>query len=449
MQNETHKAITHRMILNNFGPVKECEINLTDMLILSGPQANGKSTIAKAIFFFRTIKEDILDMMIRGTDGEISRKWKGRLTKRLKDKFMQLFGSSYGMSNAMKAVYYYTDKTYIQIDLSPNYRADGGPNYINVTYSDSISRYLSNLNKGNYENMSRTQLEYEQDRLVRLFSDEYETIFIPAGRSIITLLTMQLNYIFTTMSENQKRNIDYCTQRYVDLILRLRPSFSHGLSGALSDKLHLSQKSFNVALVKKTEKLINEILKGRYQNENGEERLYLENSSRQYVKINFASSGQQETVWITNILFYYLLENKRVFLIVEEPETHLYPAAQKQIAELLALFMKNGNCELITTHSPYILGEFNNLIYACEIYKRGIKKVSELIDSDLYIDSENMNAYHLNNGELCDMKEESMGLIRNESIEGASADITDECDALYEISSGEEEIDYAESNQPE
>lgn len=111
--------------------------------------------------------------------------------------------------------------------------------------------------------------------------------------------------------------------------------------------------------------------------------------------------------------------------------------------------MGTVNCELITTHSPYILGEFNNLIYACEIYKRGIKKVSELIDSDLYIDSENMNAYHLNNGELCDMKEESMGLIRNESIEGASADITDECDALYEISSGEEEIDYAESNQPE
>ena len=29
------------------------------MLVLSGPQANGKSTIAKAIFFFRTMKEDI------------------------------------------------------------------------------------------------------------------------------------------------------------------------------------------------------------------------------------------------------------------------------------------------------------------------------------------------------------------------------------------------------
>lgn len=449
MQNEIYKPTVHRIVLSNFGPVKECEISLNDMLVLSGPQANGKSTIAKAIFFFRTIKEDILDMMMLGTDGEIPERWRIRLTKRLKDKFMQLFGSSYGMSNAMKAVYYYTDKTYIQIDLSPNYHVSGGPNYINVKFSRSIAQYLNDLDRGNYDNMSRTELEYERQRLIKLFSDEYETIFIPAGRSIITLLTMQLNYIFTTMSENQKRNIDYCTQKYVDLILRLRPSFSHGLAGALSDKLHLTQKDFNVTLVKKTEKLINEILKGRYQNENGEERLYLEDSNRQYVKINFASSGQQETVWITNILFYYLLENKQVFLIVEEPETHLYPAAQKQIAELLALFMKNGNCELITTHSPYILGEFNNLIYACEIYKRGIKKVSELIDSDLYIDSENMNAYHLNNGELCDMKEESMGLIRNESIEGASADITDECDALYEISSGEEEIDYAESNQPE
>ena len=43
----------------------------------------------------------------------------------------------------------------------------------------------------------------------------------------------------------------------------------------------------------------------------GEERLYL--SSGKYVKINLASSGQQEVIWIFNLLFYYLLEDKRIF----------------------------------------------------------------------------------------------------------------------------------------
>ncbi|MEN2596424.1 hypothetical protein, partial [Acinetobacter baumannii] len=49
--------------------------------------------------------------------------------------------------------------------------------------------------------------------------------------------------------------------------------------------------------------IIKKILKGDYININGEERLQMENS-KGYVKINFASSGQQEVLWILNTLFY-------------------------------------------------------------------------------------------------------------------------------------------------
>ena len=43
------------------------------------------------------------------------------------------------------------------------------------------------------------------------------------------------------------------------------------------------------------------ILGGEYRAVNGEERLYY---GEDFVKINYASSGQQEAVWILNILFY-------------------------------------------------------------------------------------------------------------------------------------------------
>lgn len=46
--------------INNLGPVKHCCMTLEDFCVLTGPQASGKSTIAKAIFFFRTIKDDCL-----------------------------------------------------------------------------------------------------------------------------------------------------------------------------------------------------------------------------------------------------------------------------------------------------------------------------------------------------------------------------------------------------
>ena len=34
-------------------------------------------------------------------------------------------------------------------------------------------------------------------------------------------------------------------------------------------------------------------------------------------------------MWLFNLLFYYLIEQRKVFLIVEEPESHLYPASQQ------------------------------------------------------------------------------------------------------------------------
>ena len=69
-----------------------------------------------------------------------------------------------------------------------------------------------------------------------------------------------------------------------------------------------------------------------------------------------------------NLLFYYLLEGKPSCIILEEPEAHLYPDSQKYMAEALATFAHVGSQVIVTTHSPYILGEFNNLLYAAEIH---------------------------------------------------------------------------------
>lgn len=427
----------HKIILHNLGPIDHCEINLNELIVLTGPQSNGKSTVAKAVYFFRTIKDDILDLMLRISPDDMEEKWKKRLSKRLKDKFMQLFGSTYGMSNQMEAVYYYDRKSYVKVFLRPNYRS-GGPNYVNIEFSQNIMDYLRELDSHIFTDITNNQIKRYRNKLEDIFCDPYETVFIPAGRNMITLLTSQLNYIFASMSENQKRGIDYCTQGYIQLVLRLKPLFAHGIAGLLSDKVNLTQDKFNMALAKKMKALIAKILKGRYQYENGEEKLYIgQGQDTSYVKINFASSGQQETVWITNILFYYLLENRPVFLVVEEPESHLYPDAQKLIAELLSMFMHNSNSLMITTHSPYVLGTLNNLIYADILEKRGVDGVSKVIDPDTIVDNAKVSAYHVHSGTLEDAINEDMRIIKSELIDGASIDITDDCDALYELSAEE------------
>ena len=62
-----------------------------------------------------------------------------------------------------------------------------------------------------------------------------ETVFIPAGRNLITLLSAQLNYIFTSLEESQLRNIDYITKRYTELILKLKPTFGYGMDGVIRE----------------------------------------------------------------------------------------------------------------------------------------------------------------------------------------------------------------------
>ena len=99
--------------INNLGPVKHCCMTLEDFCVLTGPQASGKSTIAKAIFFFRTIKDDCLSLYNKDLagmgNGDLSR----LLKKHLRGKFMQMFGSSWGMSMDMRMSYQYGEHTYI------------------------------------------------------------------------------------------------------------------------------------------------------------------------------------------------------------------------------------------------------------------------------------------------------------------------------------------------
>jgi hypothetical protein len=50
------------------------------------------------------------------------------------------------------------------------------------------------------------------------------------------------------------------------------------------------------------------------------------------------------------------------FFIIEEPEAHLHPEAQREVARLIALMVNGGLDVLITTHSDYLLYELGNLV---------------------------------------------------------------------------------------
>ena len=54
-------------------------------------------------------------------------------------------------------------------------------------------------------------------------------------------------------------------------------------------------------------------------------------------------------------------------LIIEEPEAHLHPGAQTQIAFTLSRLIRAGVRVVVTTHSEWLLQEIGNLIREGEL----------------------------------------------------------------------------------
>ena len=264
------------------------------------------------------------------------------------------------------------------------------------------------------------------------FGNGEEIIYIPAGRSMMTLFSSQLMFMYSVMSDDQKRSLDYCTQNYLERIMQLKPSFSNSVQTLINNKIELTDVKINKECLAECAALMKQILHGEYRNVNGEERLQV--SEDRYIKINFASSGQQEAVWILNVVFYYLLNNKKSFFIIEEPESHLFPNAQKLIAEFISLAKNGGNKILLTTHSPYILGSINNMLYANRISKEVNKRHLEKIISALkWLNFENVSAYYVEAGVIQSCLDEDFEAINNEIIDGASDEINTDYEKMVEL----------------
>ena len=232
-----------------------------------------------------------------------------------------------------------------------------------------------------------------------------DTIDLSIRNLLIRELRSNFMQIFGStwcMDKNMSLNYEYTEGISIEISLKDDPVSPNYIWVEFSDKLSDFLKQLN--------------------EEWDEERLQV--SQERYIKINFASSGQQEAVWILNVLFYYLLMGEKTYFIIEEPESHLYPTSQKLITELITLVKNAGNQVMLTTHSPYILGTINNLLYAHKISKTVEQEsLEKIIPKSCWLDFKNLMAYYVSNGKIISCLDEEFESIENEIIDGASEDI--------------------------
>ena len=75
-------------------------------------------------------------------------------------------------------------------------------------------------------------------------------------------------------------------------------------------------------------------------------------------------------------------------LIIEEPEAHLHPGAQTEIALTLAGLVRAGVRVVVTTHSDWLLKEIANLIRIGELKRKGVQKVEAMVRNNWLLPEE-------------------------------------------------------------
>lgn len=92
------------------------------------------------------------------------------------------------------------------------------------------------------------------------------------------------------------------------------------------------------------------------------------------------------------VLFLKYLVREGDLIILEEPESHLHPASQRQMARGIVRLVNAGVKVIITTHSDYFIGQINNLVKLSRASKQKLaKKNYEGTDC---LKPDDVSAYH-------------------------------------------------------
>lgn len=430
-----------RIEIHNFGPIKDATIEIPKFLLLIGEQASGKSTVAKLIYFFKSLREDFIQSILKMSCTK-SFSSKRNLEIPIRQKFLIYFGMP-SIRDCYSIVFYYSENKFISLKWThSNLEINLSPDFID----ESLKRKLRNIRK---KYTTNNQIEiFGNEEFKKELSDlskecfcllEEDPFYIVADRSATVSFGHLFERVFSRELDNSLLHLTRVrTQSIEELLLR-----------NFLDRVALLKDYFSETNLQKQEnplikwilKSMSDILKGNYSLQYNQERISWGEGGNNYVYLRNASSGQQEVIRVLQDIVWVVRHNVNAFRIVEEPESHLFPLAQKKLVELLSAMVRNetNNSLVITTHSPYILSSINNLLFAQQVvnnFPELQEAVQKEINQHSWIDSKDFRAYALSksNTIYCrSILEKKTGMIAQNYLDSVSDEISKEFNQIYQL----------------
>ena len=240
-----------------------------------------------------------------------------------------------------------------------------------------------------------------------------DSLFIPADRNIAVNYPDALKRIFyggiksdlQTRAATRPRANLYLIARFLEKNEEFLDIFSaQNFHNIYDERAETESDSIDKPMMEFLLKNISRILESEYETvgEVSESELYLHLTGENATLLERASAGQQNVIRILQDMFTNMLYNEITFRVIEEPEAHLHPIAQKRLMHIIALMRNHIDSQIVlTTHSPYLLAVLQNLLTAGQQSVKtpdATTEIQECVSELCWLLPDNVEVYHLKDG---------------------------------------------------
>jgi len=363
------------LIVKNFGPIKDVELELGKVNVFIGEQAGGKSTLAKLIAIFRGW--DFLENESR---------------------YLSFFNryqiGSYFSKNTQ--LFYKCEKYEIAFNASK----------MSFFFEENFATEKEKRDNLDLKIIVEDIKHDEEMDFIKYSNLIKPSLYFPAERVLISLLS---NSIFSLLKN--------------DIAL---PKFLI----QFGSKYQVAKTNYNKVLfpqfgISYEHSSQNDLITFR------ENTIKIEDSSS-------GLQALLPLILVTEYYDSFDLIGDAVYsYIIEEPELNLYPTTQKTLIEFLVeKCSRNGNNLILTTHSPYILTTISNLILAGNTLKQNPrlkKEITKLVPEKYHLNFEDVQAYYVENGKVRSIMDKEYQTIDASPIDDVSDDLGETFDKLLDL----------------
>jgi predicted ATPase len=391
--------MSEKLIIKNFGPIKDVELELKKFNVIIGENATGKSTVAKILAMCRYFSY-ILE------NSWSNQSFRDGLYNRGLAEFFSV--DSY--------IYYecphYDFEIQCTKEVTRHQDEDGA-------HVDEEEFFLSTLKP---KSADFKKLLEELDSIKPKQDGAFDLSFV--GWTIPT------SFFLNDVSKVLDNPFYLPTERGLQSIFSLGKSSIPNISDSLFNQF---AELDSIARNFKNDTII-EPLEITYKNVDGRG-YFKKEGQHDFLSLYNGASGYKSAIPIVLVIKYYKDLRKKVkTFLIEEPELNLFPKAQQALINyLVANTVSFGNSLLLTTHSPYILTSLSNLMYAYQAGQNYESEINRIVDKKYWVNPADVSAYMmLPNGE-CESILDREGLIKTEKIDGISGVLNKEFNEMFDI----------------